>query len=65
MIGATRRRRGSNRSTMNDVLVDALWELAEREGITRDQIAKNFPVVSGTDPINNKVTEMPKAAKKK
>jgi hypothetical protein len=50
---------------MNDVLVDALWELAEREGITRDQIAKNFPVVSGTDPINNKVTEMPKAAKKK
>jgi hypothetical protein len=64
LIGVARRRRGSNRSTMNDVLVDALWELAEKEGVTKDRIAAILPVLSENDQISNKVTEMPKPKSK-
>ena len=64
LIGTARRRRGSNRSTMNDVLVDALWELAKKEGVTKDQIAAVFPILSESDQINNNVTEMPKLKSK-
>jgi hypothetical protein len=64
LIGAARRRRGSNRSTMNDVLVDALWELAEKEGVARDQIAAVFPIFSENDQIDSNVTEMPKPKSK-
>jgi hypothetical protein len=60
LIGVARRRRGSNRSTMNDVLVDALWELAEREGVTKDQVAAILPAPPENDQKNNNVTEMPK-----
>jgi hypothetical protein len=64
LIGTARRRRGSNRSTMNDVLVDALWELAKKEGFTQDQIATVFPIFSENDQINNNVREMPKQKSK-
>jgi hypothetical protein len=63
LIGTVRRRRGSNRSTMNDVLVDALWELAKKEGVTKEQIAAITPVFSENDQISNKVTQMPKPKK--
>jgi hypothetical protein len=60
LIGAARRQRGNNRSTMNDVLIDALWELAEKEGVTRAQIASVLPILSEEKQVNNNVTEMPK-----
>jgi hypothetical protein len=65
LIGTARRGRGSNRSTINDVLVDALWELAEREGVTKDQIAAILPILSESDQISNKIKEMPKPLKKR
>ena len=49
---------------MNDVLVDALWELAKKEGFTQDQIATVFPIFSENDQINNNVREMPKQKSK-
>lgn len=64
VIGAARRRKGSNRSTINDILVDALWELAEKEGLRRDQIAAMIPVSGQDDQISNNVTEMPKPRRK-
>ena len=64
LIGIARRRKGSKRSTMNDILVDALWELAESEGVTKDQIAAILPVSSEKGLPDRKVTEMPKPVKK-
>jgi hypothetical protein len=64
LIGETRRRRGSNRSTMNDILVDALWEMAGKEGVTKDQVAAVLPAFSENDQINNNVTQMPKPKSK-
>lgn len=64
LIGEARRQRGSNRSTMNDVLVDGLWELAKKEGVTKDKIAAVFPILSENDQINSNVTEMPKPKSK-
>jgi hypothetical protein len=63
LIGAARRRTGSNRSTINDVLVDALWELAKKEGVTRDQIAAVLPAPPEND-RKRKIAEMPKRRSK-
>ena len=64
LIGMARRQKGSNRSTINDVLVDGLWELAGKEGISREQIAEILPMPAEAGVPRNKVTEMPKQAKK-
>jgi hypothetical protein len=60
LIGAVRRRRGSNRSTMNDILVDGLRELAQKEGVTQDQIAAALPIFAENDQLETNVTEMPR-----
>lgn len=60
LIGEVRRRHGSNRSTMNDVLVDALWDLAEKEGITRERVLGFLSVVSENEHEPKKITEMPR-----
>jgi hypothetical protein len=64
LIGEARRRRGNDLSRMNDILRDALWELAEKEGVTKAQIAAVLPPFSENDRINHNVTEMPKPKSK-
>jgi len=49
---------------MNDILVDALWEMAGKEGVTKDQVAAVLPAFSENDQINNNVTQMPKPKSK-
>ncbi len=59
-IRTSRRQKGNDRKTLNDVIVDGVWLLLEREeGKTREDIRETIP----TPPINAahpKVTEMPK-----
>jgi hypothetical protein len=45
---------------MNDILVDALWDLAEREGITKQKVLAILPAESANETPRGKVTEMPK-----
>jgi len=54
-----RRSRGDGRSTINDVLVDALWYFLEHEeGVTKDQFRAMVPVAPVDERARNKVTEM-------
>ena len=59
-IEEVRRRKKDKRTTINDILVDALWDfLARTEGKTREQIRGFLPVVSVERPQQGNVTEMP------
>lgn len=58
-IRQARRARKDKRSTINDVLVDALWYYLEKaEGMKRDQIRAMVPVVLMDQRPPSKVTEM-------
>jgi hypothetical protein len=64
-IDEVRRRRKDNRTTTNDILVDALWYFLEKtEGKTKDHIRAMVPTVPIDERPQNKVTEMPKAKSK-
>lgn len=58
-IGDVRKREKNNRTTINDILVDALWDyLKERYGRTREQIEVTAapPILK---PARAKITQMP------
>ncbi len=64
-ISAARRAKEDNRTTINDILVDALWDFLEKNyGKTRDQIRAMVPDVPIEERLHNKVTEMPKSKNK-
>lgn len=63
-IADVRRQKLDNRTTTNDILVDALWYfLLKEEGKTREQIGAMVPIA----PIQPKakVTQMPKSKGKR
>lgn len=57
----------NNRTTLNDVLVDALWYyLEEVEGKTREQIQAMLPPAPAQTPAqSSKIAQMPKPKKKR
>ncbi len=60
-ISDVRRGRADRRTTINDILVDALWFFLEKtEGKTRDQIRAMVPSVQLDERSQANVTEMPK-----
>jgi hypothetical protein len=64
-IAQSRRIKKNNRTTTNDILVDALWHFLEKtEGKTRDQIQAMIPVALPDEPSQSKVTQMPKPTKR-
>ena len=60
-INEVRRRKKNKRTTINDILVDALWFFLEKtEGKTKDDIRAMIPAVSMEVLQQDNVTEMPK-----
>jgi len=56
----------SKRTTINDILVDALWYFLEKtEGKTKEQISVMVPVIPPDEPIQRNVTEMRKLGNKR
>jgi hypothetical protein len=65
-IKEARRLRGEDRKTLNDIFIDSLWYLLEKkEGKTRDEIRAMVPQIPVSQPLQDNVTEMPKAKKKR
>ncbi|HEY6252750.1 MAG TPA: hypothetical protein VI685_22565 [Candidatus Angelobacter sp.] len=65
-IREVRRAKKDKRTTINDILVDALWYFLEKtEAKTKDQIQVMLPAISIDKPLPSKVTEMPKPKKKR
>jgi hypothetical protein len=58
-IKLAREARGEERKTLNDILVDALWMLIEKEGKTREDIRAMIPLRPPVQ-VNDKITQMPK-----
>jgi hypothetical protein len=64
-INEVRRARRDKRTTINDILVDALWYFLEKtEGKTKEQIRATVPAVSIDKHRQSKVTEMPRPKRK-
>jgi len=59
-VKLVRENRGDDRKTLNDILVDGLWLLVEKEGKTREEIRATLPPPSPAQMIQDNVTEMPK-----
>jgi len=60
-ISEVRRAKKNNRTTSNDILVDALWHFLEKtEGKTKDQIRTTIPAIPTEVRPQNKITAMPK-----
>jgi hypothetical protein len=60
-IGDSRLGRRDRRTTLNDILVDALWYFLEKtEGKTREQIRTMVPDLPVDEGPQANVTEMPK-----
>jgi hypothetical protein len=59
-IKLVRENRGDDRKTLNDVLVDGLWLLAEKEGKTREEIRSMSPPPTPAQTLQANVTEMRK-----
>jgi hypothetical protein len=60
-ISEVRRAKKDNRTTTNDILVDALWYFLEKtEGKSKDQIRATVPPIPLEVRPQTKVTEMPK-----
>jgi hypothetical protein len=57
----------NNRTTINDILVDALWYYLDKvEGKTREQIQAMLPPAQPKAPAQpSKITQMPKPKKKR
>ncbi len=61
LLGQSRRRRGSKRTTTNDILVDALWELFEKaEGKGKEHVRQLLPSPANNEQISSNITQMPK-----
>jgi hypothetical protein len=61
-INEVRRAKKNRRTTVNDILVDALWFFLEKtEGKTKEHIQAMMPTVSIEVRSQNNVTEMPKS----
>jgi len=59
-ISAARRLQRNKRTTLNDILVDALWHLLENEyGKTKSEIHRIVPDLPAADLFASKVREMP------
>ena len=55
----------NKRTTINDILVDALWYFLEKgEGVTADQIRATIPTIPQEERRQSKVTEMRKPSGK-
>ncbi len=64
-IGDVRRLRKNRRTTLNDILVDALWYFLEKtEGKTKEQIRLMVPEIPARDLPQSKIREMPKPKNK-
>jgi hypothetical protein len=60
-IITSRRIAKNKRTTINDVLVDALWQFLEKShGKTREQIQAMIPVAPPDERSKPKITQMPK-----
>jgi hypothetical protein len=65
-ISDARKMKKNNRTTTNDILVDALWYFLEKiEGKTKSEIQAMVPTRPPDEPTQNKVTEMPKPRNKR
>ena len=65
-IDEVRRQKKNNRTTTNDILVDALWYFLEKtEGKTKDEIRAMVPAIPAEERTQNKVTVMPKQKSKR
>jgi hypothetical protein len=58
-VGSVRRRRKNNRTTLNDILVDALWELVQKEGKTEEDFRAMMPTEPAEEKPPSKIKEMP------
>lgn len=64
-ISEVRKAQENRRSTINDVLVDALWYFLEKtENKTKDQIRAMVPNIPAPERQQNKVATMPKPKNK-
>jgi len=64
-VSDARRLKKDTRTTLNDILVDALWYLLEKEyGKTKQDIQLMVPLVPTSELLAEKVREMPKPKKK-
>lgn len=60
-IQSARRQRGNDRKTLNDILVDGLWLLLEKqEGKARGEIMAMVPESISSQPAKDNVRPMPK-----
>ena len=60
-IVTSRRIAKSKRTTINDILVDALWHFLEKaHGKTREQIQSMVPIAPSEEHTKAKVAQMPK-----
>lgn len=65
-IAATRRMAKNKRTTINDVLVDALWHFLEKvHKINKEQIRLMVPTSPPEELPKNKVTQMPRPKDKR
>jgi hypothetical protein len=65
-ISEVRRMKQDKRTTLNDILIDALWYFLEKtEGKTKEQIQAMVPTVPVEERPQKKVTEMPKPKTKR
>ena len=59
-VKLVRENRGDCRKSLNDILVDGLWLLAEKEGKTREEILSMLPPSIPAPTLQDNVTEMRK-----
>lgn len=59
-VKLVRETRGDDRKTLNDVLIDGLWLLAEKEGKTREEIRSMSPSPTPAQTLQDNVREMRK-----
>jgi hypothetical protein len=65
-IITSRRIAKSKRTTINDVLVDALWHFLEKaHGKTKEQVQSMVPVAPPDERPKTKITQMPKPRNKR
>ena len=65
-LSEIRRGKKDKRTTINDILIDALWYFLEKTGgKSREQIRAMIPTIPVDQRPKNKVTEMPKPRHKR
>ncbi len=65
-ISQVRRVKRDKRTTINDILIDALWYFLDKtEGKTKEQIRAGMPTASLGETSQNKIAQMPKRKSKR